>query len=144
VVPAGEVMACVESRFISSAISRGLVRVDAAVGSCSGTAWPGWITPCRRRCSPAASGRVVDDEALAVDLELAVARILDRAGPSLTWKKPRPLMARSSGLSVVVMLPCVNCCDTADSCVPMPTVGAGAVQRRGVEVGELGARGLGP
>jgi hypothetical protein len=32
--------------------------------------------------------------------------------PSLTWKKPRPLMATSSGFSVAVMLPWVNCCDT--------------------------------
>ena len=41
--------------------------------------------------------------------------------PSVTWKKPAPLMVRSSGLSVVVMLPWLNCCDTADRLVPMPT-----------------------
>ena len=44
--------------------------------------------------------------------------------PSLTWKKPRPLMARSSGLSVAVMLPWVNCWATVASRVPMPALGA--------------------
>ena len=38
----------------------------------------------------------------------------------LTSKKPLPLMATSSGLSVGVMVPCVNCCDTVASIVPMP------------------------
>jgi hypothetical protein len=41
--------------------------------------------------------------------------------PSVTWKKPAPLIARSIGLPVEPMLPCVNCCDTAASVVPMPT-----------------------
>jgi hypothetical protein len=31
-------------------------------------------------------------------------------------------MARSSGFSVAVMLPCVNCCAMVVSCVPMPDV----------------------
>jgi hypothetical protein len=38
----------------------------------------------------------------------------------VTWKKPEPLIARSIGLSVVVTLPCVNCCDTAARPTPMP------------------------
>ena len=38
----------------------------------------------------------------------------------LISKKPPPLMATSSGLSVVVMVPCVNCCATVATCVPMP------------------------
>jgi hypothetical protein len=42
--------------------------------------------------------------------------------PSVTWKNPEPLIARSSGLSVVVMLPCVNCCATAARSTPMPMV----------------------
>ncbi len=40
--------------------------------------------------------------------------------PSLTWKKPAPLIARSIALPVEVTLPCVNCCATAASVVPMP------------------------
>src|SRR5450759_4237683 len=39
---------------------------------------------------------------------------------SCTWKKPLPLIARSSGLPVGVMLPWVNCCDTVATCTPMP------------------------
>src|SRR5205814_8642397 len=40
--------------------------------------------------------------------------------PSLTWKKPAPLIARSIGFADDAMLPCVNCCDTADRVTPMP------------------------
>jgi hypothetical protein len=39
----------------------------------------------------------------------------------LTSKKPLPLMAMSSGLSVVVMLPCANCWATSATVTPMPT-----------------------
>src|SRR5262245_13484324 len=42
--------------------------------------------------------------------------------PSLTWKKPAPLIARSIGFCVAAMLPCVNCCDTDSSVTPMPTL----------------------
>jgi hypothetical protein len=35
-------------------------------------------------------------------------------------KKPLPLIARSSGLLVVLMLPCENCCSTALILTPMP------------------------
>ena len=40
---------------------------------------------------------------------------------SLTSKKPLPLIARSSGLSVAVIVPWVNCCATAATETPMPT-----------------------
>ena len=40
--------------------------------------------------------------------------------PSVTWKKPAPLTARSIALPVVLMLPCVNCCATAATLTPMP------------------------
>ncbi len=39
---------------------------------------------------------------------------------SCVWKKPLPLIARSSGLPVGVMLPWLNCCDTVATCTPMP------------------------
>src|SRR6195952_1587371 len=39
---------------------------------------------------------------------------------SWVWKKPLPLIARSSGLPVGVMLPWLNCCATAATCTPMP------------------------
>jgi hypothetical protein len=40
--------------------------------------------------------------------------------PSVTWKKPAPLIDKSIGFSVVRMLPCVNCCDTDARLTPMP------------------------
>ena len=46
--------------------------------------------------------------------------------PSVTWKKPAPLMARSSGFCEDAMLPCVNCCDTASRLTPMPIAWAPA------------------
>ena len=40
---------------------------------------------------------------------------------SVIWKNPAPLIARSMGFSVVMMLPWVNCCETEARLVPMPT-----------------------
>ena len=39
---------------------------------------------------------------------------------SLSWKNPPPPIAMSSGLSLVVMLPWENCCDTAARLTPRP------------------------
>jgi hypothetical protein len=85
---------------------------------------------------------VVDDEAFAVDLELAVARILGRALPvadleeaaAVDGQVQRVVGGGDAALGELLRHGRQRRADAGR---------AGAVQRRSVEVGELGARGLG-